>query len=130
MYAEINSNVNYMFPILNNAQMIVSTLADNGTLLTADLMRPTWGVVTMVRNIPSIVFGLLLYVGLIRGILWLAVKQAIRRGMLPEMKRAWQSAKPLPITCLNVRRSGSFLPCRQSRPALRSPYRARPELPT
>lgn len=82
-WVEIQSNINHVLPILENAQAVVSTIADNGTLLTADVMRPTWGVVTMIRNIPSAALGLLLYAGIIHAVLFLGTRTAMRRGLLP-----------------------------------------------
>jgi hypothetical protein len=61
-----------------------STLADNGTMVTADLMRPTYGLFTMLSyRFWAIFNGLLLYHLLTRGLLRLAVRRAVRRGMLP-----------------------------------------------
>jgi hypothetical protein len=60
-----------------------TALGDNATLLVADLIRPSFGILFIFSAIPRILMGMGLYWAIIRLALWGAVRLAMRRGMLP-----------------------------------------------
>lgn len=68
---------------LDTMRMAFSVLGDNATLLVADLMRPSYGIMFMVNAIPQISIAVGVYWGLIRLSLWGARRLAVKRGMLP-----------------------------------------------
>jgi hypothetical protein len=68
---------------VNTTMIGFSALGDNATLLAADMLRPSYGVISMIRNIPHILIGIGLYWGVIRLLLWGARRLAVWRGMLP-----------------------------------------------
>jgi hypothetical protein len=61
----------------------ITPLGDNATMLTADMLRPSYGVIATIRNIPHIIIGAGLYWVIIRLLIWSATRLAIQRGMLP-----------------------------------------------
>lgn len=55
--------------MLENVAIIPFTLVDNATLLSSDLMRQSWYWLAIAQRIPALLGGLLLYIGVIRGLL-------------------------------------------------------------
>jgi hypothetical protein len=82
-YARHYANLSEMMQIIPPTQMILSGLGDNATMLTIDLLRPSYGILAMIRSVPHLIGAAALYIGLIVGLRRLAAWLAVRRGMLP-----------------------------------------------
>jgi hypothetical protein len=79
---QINLTYSETRVLVHNSARVFYILMDNATLLTADVMRPTWGMIAVFRNAPQMLLGALLYTLLIALILRAAWWGARRRGML------------------------------------------------